>query len=372
MRYYLVAGEASGDLHASNLIRGLRAEDPQAAFRFRGGEKMLEAAQDPAALTQHYREGAVMGVTDVLRRAGKLIRSLRECERDILAWRPDAVILVDYPGFNLRLAKSLHSKGLKVFYYIAPKTWASRPGRNSLLRKCLDGLFIVFPFEKEYFDRAGVPYVYRGNPLLDAVDAHRYDRVCVEPYIALLPGSRKGEISRMMPVCMEAARRLGRKVVIAGAPGRSLSDYERFIRPDDDALVLFDRTYDILKWAGAAVINSGTASLEAALIGTPQVVGWSTSPMTFFVAKRILRVGSRIRFISLGNLILGREAFRELIQGDLTADALVPEVTSLLEDGSRRDRMIADYADIRSALGGSGASRAVAAAMIERMSNNSI
>lgn len=367
MKYYIVAGEASGDLHGSNLIKGLCAEDPEAQLRFWGGDMMAEAAGERGALVRHYREGAVMGISDVLRRAGRLLGNVRACKADIAAWRPDAVVLIDYPGFNLRIAEFAHKAGFKVFYYIAPKTWASRAGRNRKLRRCVDRLFIVFPFEIPYFERQGIPFIYKGNPLIDAVDGHDYARPVEGPYIALLAGSRKGEISRMMPVCMEAADRLGCKVVIAGAPARSASDYEPFIAGRTDVELLFGRTYDILRYADAAIVNSGTASLEAALIGTPQVVCWSGSALTIFVARHVFCVGKHLKYISLGNLIVGREAFRELIQEEFTAEAVAAEVRRLAGDGAYRARMMSDYADIRAALGGAGASRAVAAAMIQEL-----
>ena len=367
MKYYIIAGEASGDLHGSNLIRGLCAEDPGAEFRFWGGDLMLEAAGGRGTLVRHYREGAVMGFSDVLLKAGHLLGNVRACKADIATWRPDAVVLIDYPGFNFRIARFAHNAGFKVFYYIAPKTWASREGRNRKLKRYTDKLFVVFPFELPYFAQHGVPFVYKGNPLVDAVDSHSYSRVVEGHYIALLPGSRKGEISRMMPVCMEAAERLGRKVVIAGAPARSEDDYRKYMAGRRNVELYFGRTYDILRYADAAIVNSGTASLEAALIGTPQVVCWSGSALTVFVARHILKVGRHIDSISLGNIILGRKAFRELIQEEFTADALVEEVETLIENEPYRAAMLSDYAAIRSALGGKGASRAVAAAMIKEL-----
>ena len=369
MRYYIIAGEASGDLHGSNLMKGLYAEDPEAEVRFWGGDLMLAAASEAGegrgALVRHYREGAVMGISDVLGKAGRLLGNVRACKADIAAWRPDVVILIDYPGFNFKIAEFAHKAGFKVFYYIAPKTWASREGRNRKLKKYVDRLFIVFPFEVPYFEQRGIPFVYKGNPLVDAVDSHVYSRPVEGNYVALLAGSRKGEISRMMPVCMEAADRLGCKVVIAGAPARSEADYAPYISGRQNVELIFGRTYDILKYADAAIINSGTASLEAALIGTPQVVCWSGSGLTVFVARHIFRVGDHLSYISLGNLIVGREAFRELIQEDFTADAVVAEVRRLTGDDACRARMMSDYADIRSALGGTGASRAVAREMIK-------
>ena len=371
MRYYLIAGEASGDLHGSNLVKGLLAEDPEAVCRCRGGELMQAAGAEVAA---HYREGAVMGFTDVLGKAGKLLRGLRDCKQDILAWKPDVVILIDYPGFNMRMAEWCHARGIRVFWYIAPKTWASRSGRNRKLKAWVDRLFIIFPFEIPYFTEQGVPFIYRGNPLVDAVDTHEYVRPVEGRYIALLAGSRKGEISRMMPVLMDTADRLSAlpgwedvRFVIAGAPARSEADYQPFIAGRKNVSLLFGRTYDVLKFADAAIINSGTASLEAVLVGTPQVVAWNTSPLAIWLGRHVLRIQDHIKYISLGNLCVDREAFRELIQEDFTPEAASDEVRRLVEDAAYRDRMLADYAEIRRLLGGSGASRAVARAMIEEI-----
>ena len=364
MKYYLIAGEASGDLHGSNLMKGLLQEDPGADFRFWGGG-MMEATG--GTKVRDYKATAVMGLTDVLANLGRISRNLKDCKADILEWKPDVVILIDYPGFNMKIARFCHEHGIRVFYYIAPKTWASRPSRNKHLKEWVDRLFIIFPFEVPYFTAQGLPFTYRGNPLLDAVDGHEYRRPCEGRYLAVLPGSRKGEISRMMPVCMQVADSLGMKVLIAGAPSRSREDYSPYIGGRQNVEVLFDRTYDILKYADAAVINSGTASLEAALIGTPQVVGWSTSRLTFLVAEYILKVRKRVRFISLGNLCIGRQAFRELVQDEFTPAALEAEVRRLLDDADYREKMLSDYAEIRESLGGSGASRAVARAMIDEI-----
>ena len=370
MRYYLTAGEASGDLHGSNLIKGLRQADPDARFRFYGGDLMAAAASEQPV--RHYRDGAVMGATDILSKAGSLLHNLEDCKKDIAAWKPDAVILIDYPGFNLRIARFCHEAGFRVFYYIAPKTWASREGRNRLLREWVDKTFIVFPFEVPYFQQAGVPFVYKGNPLMDAVMSHSFERPCDEKYIAVLPGSRKGEISRTLPVCMDVADSLGMKVLVAGAPARSMEDYEPWTEGHPEASVLFNRTYDILKYADAAIINSGTASLEAAIIGTPQVVCWNTSALTWWYAKNILKVDKNVPFVSLGNLCLGRQAFRELLQQDFNKDNVLQEVGRLLNDTAYRGRMLRDYQEIRESLGGCGASLAVARAMIEEIKSTSI
>ena len=381
MKYYIIAGEASGDLHGSNLIKGIRTEDPQAEIRFWGGDLMAAAAAPGGTLVRHYKEGAVMGFVEVLAKAGKLLKNVSFCKKDILEWNPDVVILIDYPGFNFKIAEFAHKAGYKVFYYIAPKVWASREGRIKKLKEYVDKLFIVFPFEKSYFDAKGIDYIYRGNPLVDAVDnsaamlenhSDFIKRTGLEdtPFIAMLAGSRKGEISTMMPVLTEFASRMhalpkysGYQFIIAGAPARNAKDYEPYLTDENRKYikVLFGETQSIIRHAEAAVVNSGTASLETVLFNTPQVVGYITNPVTYWVAKKIVK----IRYISLGNLIVDRLAFKELIQGDCTAEKIMAEIRSLIENPEHRNKMLSDYSDIRNALGGSGASAAVAKAMIE-------
>ena len=385
MKYYIIAGEASGDLHGSNLMKGIYAEDPQADIRFWGGDCMQSvwAATEGSGLVRHYKEGAVMGFVEVLAKAGKLMKNVKFCKNDILQWNPDVVILIDYPGFNFKIAEFAHKAGFKVFYYIAPKVWASREGRIKKLKAYVDKLFIVFPFEKPYFDAKGIEYIYKGNPLVDAVDnspAARQPRAEFmtengledSPFIAMLAGSRKGEISTMMPVLTEFAAKMhslpqykDHQFLIAGAPARSMEDYEKWLTPENSSYIkiLFGKTQHIIRHAEAAVVNSGTASLETALFNTPQVVGYITNPITYWIAKKIVK----IKYISLGNLIINKLAFKEFIQDDCNPDALVKEIRALIEDTDYRDRMLSDYADIRETLGGSGASAAVAKAMIEEL-----
>ena len=383
MKYYLIAGEASGDLHGSNLMKGLYANDPQAQMRFWGGPLMNEvfrAHEKGEGLVADYRDTAVMGVIQVVLQGKQLIDRIERCKADIGQWKPDVVILIDYPGFNFRIAEYAHEDGFRVYYYIAPKVWASREGRIKKLKAWVDKLFIVFPFEKEYFTRHGVPYIYAGNPLVDAIGESPALQETKEaflertglpdcPWIALLAGSRNMEIRTMMPVYMQMAdawhaTHPDHLFVVAAAPSRSLKDYAPYIGARDYVKVVFGETYGALRHARAAVINSGTASLEAALIGTPQVVGYKLSSLIpAWVAHKFLKV----KYISLGNLILGRLAFREFIQSELTADALLQELTRLMEDEAYREKMKADYAQIRELLGGSGASDAVAKAMIKEL-----
>ena len=388
MRYYIIAGEASGDLHGSNLMKGIYAEDPQAEIRFWGGDLMAGVDSSRSGLVRHYKEGAVMGFVEVLMKARKLLGNVKFCKKDILSWNPDVVILIDYPGFNFKIAEFAHKAGFKVFYYIAPKVWASRESRIKKLKAYVDKLFIVFPFEKAYFDSKGIDYIYKGNPLVDAVDGSRAMlesredfllRAGLEdrPIIAMLAGSRKGEISTMMPVLTEFAAKMKAtarysdyQFLIAGAPSRTMKDYEPWLTEENRKYikVLFGQTQSIIRQAEAGVINSGTASLETALLGTPQVVGYITNPITY----RIARIIVKIKYISLGNLIIDRLAFKEFIQDDCNPDKILAEVRSLLENEDYRNRMLDDYADIRNALGGSGASAAVAGAMIEELKKSRV
>ena len=413
MKYYIIAGEASGDLHGSNLMKGIYAEDPQAEIRFWGGDLMeavwsgfqnnpshsFGAGPSPcgqggstvlettphlkSGLVRHYKEGAVMGFVEVLMKARKLLDNVSFCKKDILAWKPDVVILIDYPGFNFKIAEFAHKAGFKVFYYIAPKVWASREGRIRKLKEYVDKLFIVFPFEKPYFDAKGIEYIYKGNPLVDAVDNSaamnesredflKRNSLKDSPIIAMLAGSRKGEISTMMPVLTEFAAKMHElpeysdyQFIIAGAPARQMKDYSDWINAGNSGFikVIFGETQSIIRHAEAGVINSGTASLETALFGTPQVVGYIMNPITFWLAKRLVKV----RYISLGNLIVDKFAFKEFLQNDCNPDALVHEVRELIENTDRREAMISDYSEIRSRLGGTGASAAVAKAMLEEL-----
>ena len=371
-------------------MKGIYAEDPQAEIRFWGGDLMESvwsvSGKTPdlqSGLVKHYKEGAVMGFVEVLTKARKLLGNVSFCKKDILRWKPDVVILIDYPGFNFKIAEFAHKAGFKVFYYIAPKVWASREKRIKKLKAYVDKLFIVFPFEKPYFDAKGISYIYKGNPLVDAVDGSLamtetresfLSRTGLEnkPLIAMLAGSRKGEISTMMPVLTEFAAKMHAtpqytdyQFIIAGAPSRSIKDYEQWLNEGNSSYikVLFNETQSIIRQAEAAVVNSGTASLETVLFGTPQVVGYITNPLTYRIARKIIK----IKYISLGNLIIDKLAFKEFIQDDCNPDFLVKEIRDLIENPDRRKAMLDDYAQIRSLLGGSGASSAVAKSMIEEL-----
>ena len=385
MKYYIIAGEASGDLHGSNLMRGLYQEDPAADIRFWGGDMMNEVYkehQDGVGLVQDYKDGAIIGFIQVALKARSYFEKFKRCFADISSWNPDVVILIDYPGFNFRVAEWAHNKGFKVYYYIAPKVWASREGRIKKLKAFVDKLFIVFPFEIPYFTKKGIDFIYKGNPLIDAIDNSvalkesreeflRRNSLPDSPVIALMAGSRTGEISSMMPVFMEFADEMHAlpeyadyQFIVAAAPSRSMSDYSKYVSGREAYVkVVFGQSYAVLRHAAAAVVNSGTASLETALIGTPQVVAYKGAAINFVIAKQIIK----IRFISLGNLILNRTCFRELLQFYFTPDNVLQEVLRMIEDTEYRENMLAGYQEIRNALGGRGASAAVAKAMIEEL-----
>lgn len=390
MKYYIIAGEASGDLHGSNLMKRIYSEDPSAQIRFWGGDCMQEVwaasesgSQSDSGLVRHYKEGAVMGLVEVLAKIPKLLGNIKYCKKDIAEWKPDVVILIDYPGFNFKIAEFAHKAGFKVFYYIAPKVWASRESRIEKLKKFVDRLYIVFPFEIPYFKSKGVDFIYKGNPLVDAIDnsialsqtkEEFLSRCGIEntPYIAMLAGSRKGEINTMMPVLTELAAKMhstmeysNYQFVIAGAPSRNMSDYQKWLTIENSKYikVVFGQTQSVVRHAEAAVVNSGTASLETVLLNTPQVVGYITNPITYKIAKKIIK----IKYISLGNLIVDKLAFKEFIQNDCNSNDLIKEVRALIEDKEYRQQMLDNYAEIRNALGGSGASAAVAQSMIEEL-----
>lgn len=386
MKYYIIAGEASGDLHGSNLMKGLYSEDPEAEIRFWGGDMMNAVYRHchGGGLVRHYREGAIMGFWEVFTHAGKLLGNIAKCKKDILEWKPDAVILIDYPGFNFKIAEFTHRHGIRTYYYIAPKVWASREGRISKLREYVDRLYIIFPFEIQYFRKKGIDAVYLGNPLVDSIgesvamnetrkDFLERNSLPDRPVIAMLAGSRKGEISTMMPVLTEFAAKMKAlpeyrdyQFLIAGAPARSMDDYTRYLKgsyEETGVKVIFGETRSIIRHAEAAVVNSGTASLETVLLGTPQVVGYIGSRITIMIARHLIRV----KYISLGNLIIDRPAFRELIQDECSAVNLVKEVRTLIEDKAYRSKMLDEYARIKEALGNPGASRAVAADMVTNL-----
>lgn len=367
MKYYIIAGEASGDLHGSNLIKGLKKSDPEAHFRVWGGDLMQQAGGE---LVRHYKETAVMGFVEVLMHASKIKKNFDLCKKDLIEYNPDVLILIDYPGFNFRMAKYAKDRGIKVFYYISPKVWAWKEGRIKNLKRDVDKLFIIFPFEVEYFKKHGIEAEYNGNPLLDSTDAHPCNLESREefilrnnldnrPIIGLLAGSRKTEISYLLPRIKNLIHHFpDHQFILAAAPSIEPSYYQEILK-DSNLKVLFGETYSVLKHSAAAVISSGTASLEAALLNTPQVVCYGGNEISYQIAKRFVKV----KYISLVNLILDAPAVKELIQHDCTQENIITELKDLLTD-KRRKQVAKYYKKLRELLGGEGASEKTAKAMM--------
>jgi lipid-A-disaccharide synthase len=365
MRYYIITGEASGDLHASNLMQELRKTDPGAEFRCWGGDLMQAAG---GVLVKHYRDLAYMGFVEVVMNIRAVMKNLRFCKEDILRFKPDAIILVDYPGFNLRIADFAHRKGFKVIYYISPQVWAWKKSRVYGIRKNVDKMLVILPFEQEFYRHYNYEVDFTGHPLLDIVnrpsvyldaDAFRNDnQLSGKPIIALLPGSRKQEIRRMLSIMAALSGRFpGYEFVIAGAPSIDPSFYRQVTGPDQP-VILFGQTHELLRHAHAALVTSGTATLETALFGVPQVVCYRGGSVSYAIARRIVDV----KFISLVNLVMDRQVVKELIQGDLTAKNLEKELNAILDEGNR-SRIISEYDLLRDKLGGEGASQRAASAI---------
>jgi lipid-A-disaccharide synthase len=367
MKYFLIAGEASGDLHASNLMRELFKHDPAAEFRFMGGDLMEGVAP---GLVMHYRETSYM-MLDVLLHLGKILRNMRKIKSEIRKWRPDAVIPVDYPGFNMRMAKYATSLGLPVHYFISPKVWAWKQRRIKQLKQYTNRLFVILPFEVEYFLRFGMEVEYFGNPLVDGVkhftdhfegkDAWKaYAGLDQRPVVALLAGSRVREIEATLPVMLRvAAGNPDYQFVVAGAPSIDPGFYSTYLQ-GLDVKIVHGETYALLSVAHAGMITSGTATLEAALFHVPQVVVYRTGPMAYALAKRIIK----INFISLVNLILGRGLVREIIQDDLY-ERSEAELSRILEDRDYRQGILDGYREMEGLLGETGVSGRIAARMVE-------
>ncbi len=370
MKYYLIAGEPSGDLHGANLIEGLRKADPEAQFRFWGGDRMARAGGE-RNLAKHYRETSFFGIVQVLRNLGTIRRQMRECRQDVAAFAPDALILIDYPGFNMKMARWAHEQGIRTFYYIAPKVWAWREHRVKSIRRYVDRLFIIFPFERQYFASKGITPIFEGNPLVDAIDRRlpelptpeefrRRNGLDSRPIVALLAGSRAGEIRDNLPLMARLAERFPeRQFVVAGVSWLDRSLYERYMAGSSIRYVC-DQTYETLAAAEAAVVTSGTATLETALLGIPEVVVYRTLWFQVKLRPYVLKVP----WVSLVNLNLGREAVRELIQSDLDITAAERELRAILEGGAGRSRMLDDFDQLRRIIGGPGASDRFARRMV--------
>jgi lipid-A-disaccharide synthase len=377
MKYYLIVGEASGDLHASNLMSELKREDANAEFRFFGGDLM--SAQGGTRV-RHYKDLAYMGFIPVLLHLRTIFANMKLCKEDIISYAPDVVILVDYPGFNLSIAKFVKTQTrIPVYYYISPKIWAWKEYRIKDIKKYVDELFSILPFEVDFFHGHQYPIHYVGNPTVDAVETFRANHpedftsftaeneLAEKPIIALLAGSRKQEIKDNLPDMLKAASKFsGYQLVLAGAPGISSDYYQKYIQ-GVKVKIVFDQTYRLLQHSSAALVTSGTATLETALFRVPQVVCYHTplGKVISFLKKKILKV----KFISLVNLVAGKEIVRELVADTMTVDNMQSELKAVLLDNVKRQQMLDEYDRMIKILGPSGASKKTATKMVELLKN---
>ncbi|MFA8450463.1 MAG: lipid-A-disaccharide synthase [Bacteroidales bacterium] len=368
MKYYIIAGEASGDLHASNLIRFLKEKDKNAVLRAWGGDLMQAQG---AEVVKHYRDLAFMGFVEVIQNLKTILNNIKFCKEDISSFKPDALILVDYPGFNLRIAKWAKQQGIKVFYYISPQVWAWKKGRVKTIRKVVDRMFVILPFEKDFFKEWNYDVEFVGHPLIDSINNTQFVESSEfrkknnldkeKRIIALLPGSRTQEIKKKLPIMAQVVDSFPEyQFVIGAAPSVDESLLREFMQAKDIKIV-YNQTHDLLHASFAALVTSGTATLETALLGIPEVVCYKGSAISYSIAKRIISVN----YISLVNLIMDRPVVTELIQGDLNKRNLVSELKKITENKEHRKKLIADYDLLREKLGGTGASERTAERIIE-------
>lgn len=339
LKYYIISGEASGDLHGSNLVRAISRIDESARFRAWGGDLMQAAG---AEVVKHYRELAFMGFIEVVLHLNTILKNIKFCKEDILAYRPDVLVLIDYPGFNLRIAEWAKSQGIKVVYYISPQVWAWKESRVKAIRRSVDKMLVILPFEKDFYGKHNMDVVYTGHPLTEVVASALLNPahpVADKPVIALLPGSRSQEISKKLPVMLAIEPYFPEyRFVIAQAPGQEAAFYRPFLK-GKNALLIAGDTYNILRQARAAMVTSGTATLETALFGVPQVVCYKGNALSYRLAKKLVKV----KYISLVNLILDKPAVKELIQNDLNESNLKAELEKLLYDKEAIDILQQDY-----------------------------
>ncbi len=371
MKYYIISGEASGDLHGANLIKSLRKQDPQARFRCWGGDLMQAAG---ATVVKHYRDLAFMGFVEVVAHLGTILRNMRFCRKDMKSYRPDVVILIDYPGFNMPMSRFAHKQGFKVVYYIAPQVWAWRTGRIRKLKKYTDQIYTLLPFEHKFYEAYGATVHFEGNPLVDAIAAYRPDEAFIHrcqnsgdkrPLVVLLPGSRKQEIKHIFPVMLQAAARMPQyRYMVAGTRTLPESLYRRYLKDYPDIEWVCGHTYDLFSIARAGMVKSGTSTLEAALFSMPQVVCYRTTPISYRIGR--LLVNKDVRFISLVNLIMDRAVVTELLQEDLTVERLVSELEDVAEDTDSRKEQKKYYIELQDIMGDSGISDRVAGSIISQ------
>lgn len=370
MKYYIIAGEASGDLHASNLVAEIKKKDKKAEFRGCGGDLMKAQGVD---LLKHYRTMAYMGFVEVAVNLRKVLGNIAQCKKDILEYQPDAVILVDYPGFNFRIADFAHDKGFKVLYYISPQLWAWKRRRVKKVKRSVDKMLVILPFEEEFYKQYGVDVTYVGNPLLDelakfgtanrSIFLRRNSLGEKREIIALLPGSRYQEVKRVLPVMLKAASHFpDYQFVVAGVSSLDKSLYKKILG-NSDVFLIENQTYELLQNSSAAVVTSGTATLETALLTVPEVVCYKATGFSYFLAKWMIKV----KFISLVNLVMDKEVVKELIQGEMTEENIVKELELLLHNSKRQRKLLEDYEELKDRLGSAGASEKAAEVITEAM-----
>jgi lipid-A-disaccharide synthase len=368
LKLYVIAGEASGDLHGSNLMRALKTENTQIDFRCWGGDKMEKQG---GKIVKHISELAFMGFIEVVSNIRTIFKNIRFCKIDIEYYQPDALILIDYPGFNLRIAEWAKSKGIKVIYYISPQVWAWKQSRVHKIKRFIDKMYVILPFEKAFYAKFDYDVEYLGHPLLDAIENYRKEAITLDeflvknnldkrPIVALLPGSRKQEVSVKLPIMLEALSDFeDYQLIVAGAPNLDHSFYESII--GKSTKIVYNQTYDLLSGSEAAVVTSGTATLETALLGIPEVVCYKGSAISYQIAKRLIK----IRYISLVNLIMDSEVVKELIQQECNKENIQYELKLILKGGSQREKMLLDYTELKKKLGAGGASKKVAQSLLK-------
>lgn len=368
MKYYITAGEASGDLHASNLMKEIKNKDPEAEFRFLGGDLMLKQG---GTLVKHFKETAYMGLFDVIINLRTILKNIKFIKNDILKTKPDVVILVDYPGFNLRIAEFAHTENFNVYYYISPKIWAWKQSRVKKIKKYIDKLFIIFPFEKEFYKKHNYEVEYVGNPILDAVDTEKKDitvfkkkyKLNDKKIIALLPGSRKQEIKHNFPGMLKVAEKFtDYQFLVAAAPSLGKNIFQKYIK-NKNVKLIYNDTYELLKHSEAAIVTSGTATLETAVLNVPELVCYKGDHISYQIAKRLVKVD----YISLVNLIMQKEVIKEFIQYDMTVENICNELELLLHNDVYRINMLNNFAELKIKLGGKGASERAAGIIVNSL-----
>ncbi len=371
MQYYIIAGEASGDLHGSNLVKELRKLDAAAMIRCWGGDKMEAAG---AVLVKHYRDLAFMGFVEVVKNLRTIFHNIDFCKKDILANRPDVLILVDYPGFNLRIAKWAKQQGIKVVYYISPQVWAWKENRVKAIKENVDKMLVILPFEKDFYKKWDYEVEYVGHPLVEVIErfqssvyslalnvAAEIPKLDTQNVVALLPGSRQQEILKKLPIMLEVAKHFpSYQFIVAKAPGLDENFYNNLLGPYNNVSSVVNKTYELLSRSKAALVTSGTATLETALFAVPEVICYKAGSISYQIARRLIK----IKYIGLVNLIMDKEVVKELIQDELTVENCVNELEQLLTNEKRRGQLSADYAALKALLSQGGHASANAAKSI--------